>query len=531
KDAYQIDLKFDEEGPHATCDCPLEEEWCKHAIAVALVSVRDHLWESFWGLDIPDETCSPDDSDSATLGNFRFVLDTKRKPKHISINIIDRRASVPVIELEPVLRAALAIQQATQAQFTELEKREFSIFQMILKQGMSRSMDGWYHLPLSDVEGLFKILATLENVSNPAGLRIIFEPTPLKLVMAVNVSMAGNVLISLHWVQVATPEAPQDIFPLEEITLIGRDIPWGFRNNHFFSLANTVSALPHYLTKSSFTDVRDADGGKFMYEELPHLRKKVEVDEADIIEQLRLEKRPPVKQLTMEMVDEATNRIRVSLDFLYDGIEVSYSRTAPDTPYVMVIKKETETIYWVKRDSKAEKEAYNTLVAGKLSPMQTNFLSAEGDDAIDVYNVLLPALGDDWQFKGKEELEILKVAEHPLVIQSAIDFCESVDQFMMTISCGVGDIRIELDEVQQHLMQGTKYFFLPGAGYVEVPLASILQFGKTLQGFDAYETERDHYQVMTFKAGLIAELLDQGVVLKMSPKFETFWNRISTFGT
>jgi SNF2 family DNA or RNA helicase len=36
---------------------------------------------------------------------------------------------------------------------------------------------------------------------------------------------------------------------------------------------------------------------------------------------------------------------------------------------------------------------------------------------------------------------------------------------------------------------------------------------------------------MTYKAGLIAELLDQGVVCRMSPKFETFWNRISSFGT
>lgn len=530
KDAYNIDLTFEKDAVHAKCDCPLEEEWCKHAISVGLVSIDDHLWEQFWGIEIPEEMC-PNDDDPEVQGNYRFVLDLKRKPKNISVNIIDRRAGVPVIQLESVLRAAVAMKQSNANQFTEIEEKEFSILQMFLKQGQSKSIDGWYHLPNSETDNLMKLFSLMSAISDTNGRQLIFEPEPLKLIMAVNVSMAGNVLISLHWVHPENEKAPFNAFPLEEITLFGRDVKWGMRKNHIYPLTNTLSALPHYLTKTTFTDVRDADGGKFMYEELPQLRKKVEVDEADIIEQLKLEKRPPQKILTVELVDEAALRIRASLDFSYDGVEVPYSRTAPDTPYVMVIKKDKELIYWVRRDMRLEKEAYNDLMEGQLEPMQTNFLNSEGDAAIDVYNLLLPSLSEDWTVKAEADLESLKAAEHPLRIRARIDFAESVDQFVMHISCGVGERIIELDDVQQHLMQGKKYFYLDGAGYVEVPLAYILQFGKTLQGFDAEEIGPDTYQVMTFKAGLIAELIDQGVQMDMSPKFQTFWDSISTFGT
>lgn len=532
KDAYQVDLAFSEEGVHAKCDCPLEEEWCKHAIAVALVSIDQRLWDQFWGLEVPDETCPSDHRGTESFkGNLRFILDTRRKPKHVSLNIIDRKANVPVLQLEPVIRAALALQASGQAKFADEEKREFAVLELFIRHNQLKSSDGWYHLPQTEFDSMVKLLSHVELVCDKDGNRIILERKPLKLVMAVNVSMAGNVLISLHWVRAETDTEPVDIYPLEEIALVGRDIPWGFRKNHLYPLADKLSALPHHLSKSSFTDIRDADGGKFMYEELPHLRKKVEIDEADIIEQLKLEKRPPQKILTLEMVDEATNRIRASLDFSYDGVTVSYSRTAPDTPYVMVIKKDIEVIYWVKRDSKEERAAYETLIEGKLEPMQTNYLNAEGDDAIDFLNLTLLELGEDWTIKGAETVANLKVATHPLLVHAKIDFAESVDQFVMKISCGVGEQSIDLDQVQQYLIQGQKYFYLDGAGYVEVPLASILQFDRTIKGFDAEEIGRDTYQVMTYKAGLIAELTDQGVSLDMSPKFGQFWDRISTFGT
>lgn len=535
KDAYTVALSFTQEGVTANCDCPLSEEWCKHAVAVGLVSIDRHLWEAFWDLEVPDETCPPEGKKSKKgpdiPGNYRFTLELKRKSKHISLNVIDRQAGVPVLQVEPLIRAALAMQQSGDRTFSDPEKREFAVFELLRRHSQINSKDGWYHLPIAEADTLMKLLSHVPLACNPKGERLIFETVPLKLVMSVNVSMAGNVLISLHWHRPESGGRPLDIVPLEEVTMLAKDVRWGIWKNHVYPLANTLNALPNHLSKSSFTDIRDADGGKFMYEELPHLRKRVEIDEADIVEQLRLEKCPPKKILKLEMVDEATNRIRVSLDFSYDGVTVPYSKSAPDTPYVMVIKKDKETIYWVKRDSRLEREAYNFLLEGHLEPMQTNYLSAEGDAAIDFYNLTLGEMGEDWTVKNKDNLSILKVADDPLLVHAEIDFADSVDQFVMEISCKVGPHAIDLDQVQHYLIQGQKYFFLDGAGYVEVPLASLLQFDKTIKGFDVEEIKRDTYLVMTYKAGLIAEFRDQGVSMEMSYRFQEFWDRISTFGT
>src|SRR5690606_18853816 len=67
-------------------------------------------------------------------------------------------------------------------------------------------------------------------------------------------------------------------------------------------------------------------------------------------------------------------------------------------------------------------------------------------------------------------------------------------------------------------------------GFVEIPLAQILQFGKTLQAFDAEEMDqKDTYQIQTYKVGLLGELVEQGVQLKLSKKFRGFWEVISSF--
>jgi hypothetical protein len=527
KDFYTTELDFRPDGLDVRCDCPLEETWCKHAVAVALVSIEEHAWERFWGMPVRSDAHAMEYFE----GNYQFILETKLRPKTLSLKMIDRRTLQAVGAIEPVLRAAVTLQGSGQATFSDIEKREFAILQYLLKQNYAKpEPDGWFHVGVVDAEPLFNLLAVVEELLAPDGTPIFFEPNTLELMMSVNVSLAGNVLVSLHWTQ----KDPYDAFPLEEVEMLSREIRWGRRKNRFFPLAGKLSVLPKYLTKSSFTDIRDADGGKFMYEELPRLRKMVTIDEADIIEQLRLEKRPPRKVLSLEMVDSATLRLRATLSFSYDGVEVAYSRSTPETPYVMVVRKETETIYWVRRDLKVEQAAYQHLSEGGLEPMQANFFQSEGDDAIDFYNLTLPQLGQDWEVKVQGDanaINLLAASPWPLTIRADLDFSEHVvDQFILSIASVVGPYELDMDEVQAHLMQGKKYFFYEGAGFVEIPLAAILQFGKTLQAFDAEQFGTDRYLIRTFKAGLIGELVDQGVVLRMSPKFEKFWEVITSGG-
>ena len=53
---------------------------------------------------------------------------------------------------------------------------------------------------------------------------------------------------------------------------------------------------------------------------------------------------------------------------------------------------------------------------------------------------------------------------------------------------------------------------------------------KMLNGYDAEKLEDKEFtfSIKTFRAGLIAELKELGIKLKMSKKFEHFWDQIST---
>lgn len=554
KDAYTVQILFQKDHVVPQCDCPLEEVWCKHSVAVALEAVKRHYWEKYYRLPIEDEMVPT--SDLAELeGHYRFYLkpDKSHKPKNISVKVEERASGKIQHNLEAILRKALEqMEQKGEESFSKADRREINVMQFVLKHAKGRPDHGWFALPVAEADNLMQLLAQVEDVCNPNGQRLTFEQDPLFLLMAVNISQAGSVLVSLHWIR----QEPYDAYPLEELTMFGPNVPWGLYKQKVYPLSNRLSELPAYLVKSSFTDIKDADGGKFMYEELPQLRKVVDMDLADVVHQVDLKKKPPTKIVSVELMDEATLKIRASLDFDYDGIKVPYSKKTPETPYVMVTKKgknnkkkkgkakakpkseapvaEDEQVYWVRRDIHNEQESYQTLLDGGLDLLQTNHLFAEGDDAIDFYNVTLKNLMerevDPWQAKFENDLNALRASEHPLKLRGRIEFAQTVDQFILKIDCVIGAKEMTLDEVQRYLMQGKKYFFLKDIGYVEIPLASILYFIKTLEFFDAEQPpdEKDTYIIQTYRAGLIAELLDQGIQLDMSKKFEKFWGVISS---
>jgi SNF2 family DNA or RNA helicase len=530
KESYNIQLKFKKDFVEAVCDCPLEEPWCKHSVAVALEAVKRNYWEKYYRLPLEDETVTALDSRDFE-GHYRFVIkpDKHAKPKHVGLKIEERATGKLVHNLEALLRKALQRGNTEgEDSFSKIEKRELAVLQFAMKHAKGKPEHGWFSIPVAEADSLFQLLSQVEEISNTSGQRLMFEADPLFLLLAVNMSTTGNVLVSLHWIR----QEPYDAYPLEELTLFGRDVPWGLYKNRIYPLSNRLSDLPTYMTKSSFTDIKDADGGKFMYEELPQLRKVVDMDLADVVHQVDLKKKPPIKMVTVELLDEATLKVRASLEFNYDGVKVPFSKKTPETPYVMVTNKEKESVYWVKRDIHEEHEAYQTLLEGGLEPLQTNHLFAEGDNAIDFYNVTLKHMQerevDPWQAKLENDMSSLKASEHPLLLRGRIEFAQTVDLFILRIDCVIGEREMTLDEVQRYLMQGKKYFFMRGVGYIEIPLAAILYFIKTLEFFDAEQPEPDTYQIQTYRAGLIAELQDQGIQLDMSKKFQQFWNVISS---
>lgn len=149
--------------------------------------------------------------------------------------------------------------------------------------------------------------------------------------------------------------------------------------------------------------MKDAEGGKFIYEDLPKLRQVMDVIVDEKISKLMLEERPPVNVVTMGI--DYDQSLKASLDFEYDGVRVPYSKSTSDkVPYITVKKPDEDIIYWVKRNIKHENEAYAMLLACKFVPMQTNNLALEKENAIDFYNYYLKQAGSGWRFEEKDDM-------------------------------------------------------------------------------------------------------------------------------
>ena len=526
EDFYQTTVLRQPNGQfHVTCTCPLEETWCKHAVSVALTAIKQGYWQP---------QAEPVALDPDRPGRFDVYLQPGQRG--FQLKFVDRLTSEPVFQLEPLLRDAVATAKQDPNAFTDDEKRELRLMQLTLKQLKQDALndDGWLELPARSAEEILPVLMQLPVCLGANGQPIVTAEHPLELRMGLNVSLAGNVLISLYWIR---QHPTVDVYPLEEVFVFGWDSPWAFYDNTFYPLSHKLKELPRHITRHSFTDIRDSEGGKFMYEELPKIREVLEIDEAEIIDRLYLEKKPPAPVVTLELVDPDIQKVRASLEFDYDGERVPFSKTAPDSPYIMVIDKASESIYWHKRDPKLEKAVCKRLIDTGLEHMQTHLFGAEEDAAIEAVHHLTHQLPKDWTLEGLDELAPMALAQEPLLIvahtrfeQEATDGSVS-DSFMLELYAQCGDAhRLTLSEVQNHLVSGRKYALLEGMGYVELPLVAFLQTGKTISAFDPELLEADDsYRVKTFKAGLLKELLDVGVILQPSPSFDRFWHLISAF--
>jgi superfamily II DNA or RNA helicase len=453
------------------------------------------------------------------------LLDTKNKPK-VNIQILDRSKNDAPIDIESVLRAVIALQKTGTIELNDTQKSELLLMQEIYKNSKFNRQNCRHELLPNKMDKIFSLLSKAEEViDSETKQKITFLDQIWELTLSVNVSLVGNVLLSLHWKR---PE-PEDVYPLEEVFYYSRNLKWGRYKNVIVPLDTALSVLPHYLTKSTFTDIRDADGGKFVYEELPKLKKLMKVEISETLEKLTLERKPPVNVLTLDADED--NALKASLEFEYDGVRVPYGKLAEKTPYVTIKKPDEDLIFWIKRNLSHEENAYKMLLSMKFAPMQTNNLQLDPDSAIDFYNFYMPHSGDEWKMIEANDLSKLKVFSEPLKIIAGLDFGESVDSFELGLKCMAGDQEITIEEIQKKLHLGHKYFQLDQKGYVEVPATKLLLFNKTLNNCDAQIMEDNRFLIKTFRAGIVAELIEQGIVLNMSQKFEQFWTQISTFNT
>ena len=388
QDHYVTDLIFKKNKIEARCNCPLKEEWCKHSVAVALRAIEDGAYES-WLQEKHD--IEPDLSDikapemEKPKGSYIFHFNPKRRQNFFSILVRDRSTNKIVRSIESILRVLIEVQKADpNFRLNDAQKSEISLFQTLLKIAKQDKKAGWYDVPITKFAPVFDLMSELEEVlDEKTKERIMFTDKMWSLNLDVstsNVNGATNIVLELFW----TRPDKDETYPFEEIKYFSRQIKWGRYKNLIFPINIAMNELPQNIIKSTFTDLKDADGGKFVYEELPHLREIMNVTIADNISKLLLEHKPPINVVTLGI--DYDQSLKASLEFDYSGVRVPYTKSNDKSPYLSVKSQEEDLVYWIKRDYKHEQMAYAMLLGCKFVPMQTNNLALEKETAIDFYS-------------------------------------------------------------------------------------------------------------------------------------------------
>lgn len=529
QDFYKTDLIFKKNVIEARCDCPLKEEWCKHAVAVGLKAIDEHAYEDFLETKYKIEPHFDDEDTALTeppKGNYIFHFNPKRKPNFFSILVMSRETGKVVRAIESILKALIEAQkQDKNFDLNNTQKIEVAIFQQLLKTSRQDKKAGWYDIPIAKFADMFPLLARAEEVlDEKTKQRLKFTDQEWNLSLSVNSSTAGNVMLALEWKRPDKDEA----YPFEEVRYFSRHLKWGRYKNIIFPTNIPVSVVPQNLIKASFTDLKDADGGKFIYEELPGLQKVMPVEISESISKLFLEQRPPLNIVTMGI--DYDQSLKASLEFEYDGVKVPFSKTSEKTPYVTI--KKDDNLYWVKRNIEHEVAAYNMLLACKFVPMQTNNLALEKENAIDFYNYYIKQAGDGWKFVEKDDMSFFKILDEPFQLKADVKFCEdSKDGFEIFLYGQIGEEIINFEDIYETVQNGEKYSRVRSLGFVEYPVQDIYSMMRSFNSFDVYRNNENRFIVKTYRAGLLNELKNLGVKLVLSDEFSVFWEQMSTFST
>ncbi len=529
QDSYNTDLIFKKGVVNARCSCPLKDEWCKHAVAVALKSINEHAYEDWLETKYGIEPHFPDENTGLVInpqGNYIFHFNSKRKANFFSILVRSRETGKVVRQIEPLLRAVLEAQKTDKNfELNNAQIIEIAIFKELLQISRQDKKAGWYDIPITKFGPLFDLLAKADEVlDEKTKERLKFTDEEWKLVLNVSTGQSGAILLGLEWKR---PDN-DDVYPFEEVRYFSRHLKWGRYKNVIFPTNIAMQSLPQNLLKSSFTDLKDNEGGKFIYEELPELRKIMEVNIDENISHLMLENRPPIKLVTMDI--DYDQSLKASLEFDYDGVKVPYSKTSAKTPYITIKKQGEDLVYWIKRNVAHEQEAYNMLLACKFVPTQTNNLALEKENAIDFYNYYIKQAGEDWKFVERDDMNFFNLMENPFKLCAEIDFSEeNQDSFEVFVYGKVGDERIDFDDIYETIQSGEKYNRIRSHGFVEYPAQEIYGMMRAFNSFDVYRAQDNKYTVKTYRAGLINELKNLGVEVILSEKFDRFWEQMSSF--
>ena len=127
-------------------------------------------------------------------------------------------------------------------------------------------------------------------------------------------------------------------------------------------------------------------------------------------------------------------------------------------------------------------------------------------------------------------MTFFQLAPKPFELCASLDFCEeSKDSFVIELYGKIDDEIIPFNELYELVLDNNKYYKAHSKGFVELPSQEIFSLMKSFNTIDVYRNDENKYVVKTYRAGIVSEMQNLKMTLKMSRKFSKFWKQISTF--
>jgi len=225
KPYYETGIKFTKSDVRPICNCPLEEPWCKHAIALAFTSIKNHYFEEFLYEKLNIEPKLEDEDlemNPNPEGDYIFHFNPKRRQNFFSILVMNRHTKKVIRDLEAVFKQIITRQKEDENfELNNSQKREIVMFKMLLSQSKLDKKSGWYDVQIGKFDDFFKTLSIMDDVIDAkTHQKIRFSDSIWNLCLDVNVSYVGNVLLSLYWKRNDVDE----IYPFEEVRYFSRQL-------------------------------------------------------------------------------------------------------------------------------------------------------------------------------------------------------------------------------------------------------------------------------------------------------------------
>ncbi len=515
KDPYVVGVWLDPDNPtkyiHAECDCPFAEGLsntiCKHKVA-ALLEMQKHFKEnkdSEWKNVIEHVLESPVPA-AKTTGKNMLVFSLQ----NYGISCSAVAYAIPLAKFPPEAHddLDLAAQVIESHDMSRDAKRLYNRLNIksfhnvkpgqIAAGNLLVASTRSYYEPDPSSAVIYPLigegLVYQGSYQQPFERRVFVRTEPAKLEM--NVETDGGGLILRPMIDLGDKKLP---ITKENVTVASEQPVWVIVEDTLLPLAATNDTLA-WLMRTPKIVVPEKDVDYCFEDVIPRLAEQMTVDGQGIGHWVEVSSAP----VPRVYIKESQGALLVELRFSYEGYEVTYSGSLPQTS----VKRDSErgVLVRVVRERETEHGTWKSLSSYglKRSQMGSAFVLRQNTAPVDFLIHHVPKLTrDGFEVYGEETLKSVRVNRSKPKI--SISVSSGIDWFDLQTVVNFGEIEVAISEIRKAVKKREKYVKLTDGSIGEIPDEWLERY-KHL--FDLASVTEDGLRLDASQITLLGQIID-----------------------